>query len=55
MVTVFIYTQIAVTRQNYQKRLEKFFDFLGIKGLSVEDKSKRFINGIKLEEENNNK
>jgi hypothetical protein len=44
-----------VTRQKYQKRLEKFFDFLRIEGSTVEDKSKSFINRIQLEENNNNK
>ena len=33
-----------VTRQKYQKRLEKFFDFLGLEGQTVEDKSKSFVN-----------
>jgi hypothetical protein len=27
-----------VTRQKYQKRLEKFFDFLGMEGSAVEEK-----------------
>jgi hypothetical protein len=35
-----------VTRQKYQKRLEKFFDFLGIEGSTVEEKGKRFIDRI---------
>jgi hypothetical protein len=43
-----------VTRQKYQKRLENFFDFLGMEGLTVEDKSKIFIKRIQPEEENNN-
>jgi hypothetical protein len=43
-----------VTRQKYQKRLEKFFDFLGMEGTTVEDKSKSFINRIQAEEEDNN-
>ena len=33
-----------VTREKYQKRLEKFFDFLGLEGKTVEEKSKDFIN-----------
>ncbi len=33
-----------VTREKYQKRLEKFFDFLGLEGTTVEEKSKDFIN-----------
>lgn len=33
-----------VTRQKYQKRLEKFFDFLNIEGSSVQEKSKIFVN-----------
>ena len=40
-----------VTREKYQKRLEKFFDFLGLDGVTAEEKSKDFINRIK--EENN--
>ncbi|MER5174410.1 MAG: hypothetical protein ABJB76_02120 [Candidatus Nitrosocosmicus sp.] len=32
-----------VTREKYQKRLEKFFDFLGLEGTTVEEKSKDFI------------
>jgi len=31
-----------VTRQKYQKRLEKFFDFLGLEGATVEDLSKEY-------------
>jgi integrase len=33
-----------VTRQKYQKRLEKFFDFIGLEGATVEEKSKVFVN-----------
>ena len=43
-----------VTRQKYQKRLEKFFDFLEMDGSTVEEKSKSFIKRIHREEENNN-
>ena len=43
-----------MTRQKYLKRIEKFFNFLGIKGATVEDKSKIFIKRIEKEEENNN-
>ena len=43
-----------VTRQKYQKRLEKFFDFIGMEGLTVEDKSKSFIKIMHTVEENNN-
>jgi len=43
-----------VTRQKYQKRLEKFFDFIGMEGLTVEDKSKSFIKRIRAEENTNN-
>jgi hypothetical protein len=39
-----------LTRQKYQKRLEKFFDFLGMESLTVEDKSKSFIKRIPLED-----
>jgi integrase len=38
-----------VTREKYQKRLEKFFDFLGLKGETIEDKSKIFVNKGKEE------
>jgi hypothetical protein len=43
-----------MTRQKYQKRLEKFFDFLGIEGSTVEDKSKKFFQRIQVEENDNN-
>ncbi len=43
-----------VTKQKYQKRLEKFFDFLGMDGTTVEDKSKSFLKKIHVEQENNN-
>jgi len=43
-----------VTRQKYQKRLEKFFDFLEMEGSTVEEKSKSFIKRIQFEVENNN-
>jgi hypothetical protein len=39
-----------VTREKYQKRLEKFFDFLGLEGTTVEDKSKSFIRRIGQED-----
>jgi hypothetical protein len=42
-----------VTRQKYQKRLEKFFDFLGMEGATFEEKSKSFIKRIQTEEKNN--
>jgi hypothetical protein len=42
-----------VTRQKYQKRLEKFFDFLGMEGSTVEDKSKSFIDRMQFEDEIN--
>jgi hypothetical protein len=32
-----------VTREKYQKRLEKFFDFLGLDGKNVEEKSNCFL------------
>ena len=38
-----------VTRQKYQKRLEKFFDFIGLDGATVEEKSKVFVNKGKEE------
>ncbi len=38
-----------VTRQKYQKRLEKFFDSLNIQGKTVEEKSKVFVNLAKKE------
>jgi integrase len=39
-----------VTREKYQKRLEKFFDFLGLEGTTIEDKSKSFIRRIEKED-----
>ena len=32
-----------MTREKYQKRLERFFDFLGLEGSTVEEKSKVFM------------
>jgi len=43
----------SVTKQKYQKRLEKFFDFLGMEGATFEEKSKSFIKRIQTEEKNN--
>jgi len=40
-----------VTRQKYQKRLEKFFDFLELAGHTIEEKSTLFI---KLSNEKDN-
>jgi hypothetical protein len=36
-----------VTREKYHKRLERFFDFLGLKGANVEVKSS--VYGVKAE------
>lgn len=33
-----------VTREKYTKRLEKFFDFLGLEGKTIAEKSKKFVN-----------
>ena len=38
-----------VTRQKYQKRLEKFFDFITMEGATIEDKSIAFVNIAKKE------
>ena len=40
-----------VTREKYQKRLEKFFDSLGLEGSTIEEKSKKFVS---LTRENGN-
>ncbi|HXT82937.1 MAG TPA: hypothetical protein VN704_01080, partial [Verrucomicrobiae bacterium] len=39
-----------MTREKYQKRLEKFFDFLGLEGTTIEVKSKSFLKRIKVED-----
>jgi hypothetical protein len=39
-----------ITREKYQRRLEKFFDFLVLDGARVEEKSKSFLKKIKEEE-----
>ncbi|HEY6536463.1 MAG TPA: hypothetical protein VIY08_11805 [Candidatus Nitrosocosmicus sp.] len=39
-----------VTREKYQKRLKKFFDFLGSEGITIEEKSKNFLKRIKVED-----
>ena len=42
--TLYLYAMKSpVTRDKYQKRLGKFFDFLGIEGGSIEDKSRVFV------------
>ncbi len=38
-----------VTRQKYQKRLEKFFDFVKIEGNTIKEKSKVFVQKSKEE------
>ena len=38
-----------VTREKYQKRLEKFFDFLGLEGQTIEEKSKAFVKKVDVE------
>ena len=38
-----------VTRDKYQKRLEKFFDSLGLEGITIEEKSRVFVNIAKKE------
>ena len=43
MDTVFITVKSPVSREKYQKRLEKFFDFIGLRGHTVEEKSESFI------------
>jgi hypothetical protein len=32
-----------VTRQKYQRRLDKFFDFIGLKGATIQGKSHDFV------------
>jgi hypothetical protein len=42
--SLYIYAMKSpITRDKYQKRLNKFFDFIGIRGLSVKDKSVIFL------------
>lgn len=38
-----------VTREKYQKRLEKFFNFLGIDGHTIEEKGEKFVDLVKKE------
>lgn len=38
-----------MTREKYQKRL-KFFNFLGLEGITIEEKSKNFLKRIKVED-----
>jgi hypothetical protein len=38
-----------VTREKYQRRLEKFFDFLAMEGQTIEDKSISFVNRARFE------
>jgi len=41
-----------LTREKYSKRIEKFFDFLGLEGKTVEEKSLRFVKKAKGEQGN---
>jgi hypothetical protein len=42
--TLYLYAMKSpVTRDKYQKRLGKFFDFIGLEGSTIEDKSKVFV------------
>ena len=42
--TLYLYAMKSpVTREKYQKRLDKFFDFLGLEGGSIEEKSRVFV------------
>ncbi len=40
-----------VTREKYQKKLEKFFDFQGLDGVNVEEKNKSFM--VRVEKDGN--
>jgi integrase len=39
-----------VTREKYQKRLEKFFNFIGLEGQTIEEKSRVFVKLSKTED-----
>ena len=54
MIAVSICFKIDIDKTKYQKRLENFFDFLGMSSEIVEDKYKSFLKRIKKEEEDNN-
>jgi len=46
--SIYLYAlKSPVTRQKYQKRLEKFFDYLEIDGKTIEEKSIAFVNYTK--------
>ena len=49
MATVFYAMKSPLTKQKYQKRLEKFFDFIVLEGNTIEDKNIAFVIGIKKE------
>ena len=38
-----------LTREKYEGRIDKFFDFLGVEGKNVEEKSLKFVNKSKEE------
>jgi hypothetical protein len=40
---VCLFNETIVTRDKYQKRLGKFFEFLGLEGGTIEQKSKVFL------------
>jgi hypothetical protein len=42
--TLYLYAMKSpVTRDKYQKRLDKFFDFLRLEGSTIEEKSRVFV------------
>jgi hypothetical protein len=49
MVTVFI-CKSPLTRVKYKTRLDKFFNFIGLEGNTVEERSYNFIEGIRKKE-----
>ncbi len=48
--SLYLYTMKSpVTREKYQKRLEKFFDYMSLEGNTIEEKSRLFVNSAKNE------
>ena len=51
---LYLFAKSTITREKYQKRLEKFFDFIGLEGRDIEEKSMQAqinYDGISITEE----
>ena len=49
VVTVFVRDEVAGDKGKIPKRLGKFFDYIGLEGITLEEKSRLFVNLAKNE------